>query len=86
MTLEQAIKLVERATPSGKENDHPEQDLTRLISSITPYDYWGGYYNSWGYYHDGQGCRNDVSIKDVAESLVYKIEAVENLLFMIGRE
>jgi len=86
MTLEQAIKLVERATPSGKENDHPEKDLTRLISSITPYDYSCGYYNSWGYYHDGQGCRNDVSIKDVAESLVYKIEAVENLLFMIGRE
>lgn len=84
MTLEQAIKVVERATPIGDGNPHPEPDLTRMIEGITPY--YIGQDKEWGYFCDGQNVFVSVGQEDVASSLVYKIECMENLLFMIGRE
>jgi hypothetical protein len=55
-----------------------------MIEGITPY--YIGQDKEWGYFCDGQNVFVSVGQEDVASSLVYKIECMKNLLFMIGRE
>lgn len=87
MTKEQALQIVKRA--EMEYDPHIRDGLTKLVGSITGWDYYKSQYyegeNAWQTFHDGMGTIVDASSEEVAEMLAWKVDRVENLLFMVGR-
>jgi len=88
MTNEQALQIVKRA--EMEYDPHIRDGLTKLVGSITGWNYYESQHyegeNAWQTFHDGMGTIVDASSEEVAEMLAWKVDAVENLLFAVGRQ
>jgi len=86
MTKEQALEIVKKAEAEYDPHNKYE-NMTRLLGSITGWDYYeyGDEGNRWQQFHDGMGCIVDASSEEVASTLAWQINNVENLLFVVGR-
>lgn len=86
MTKEQALKIVEQAEA---EHEPCVYGLSKMVAGITGWDYYESDYNEgkyyWQQFHDGMGTTIGATSEEVAEMLAWKVDRVENLLFMVGR-
>ena len=88
MTEEQALEIVKKS--EAEYNPHNRgSNLSDNVGSITGWSYYKSRYddegNRWQQYHDGMGCIEEASSERVASTLAWKVNAVENLLFVVGR-
>ena len=86
MTNEQALQIVKRAEA---EHNPYVYGLSKMVAGITGWDYCESEYGKgkyhWQTFHDGMGTTISATSEEVAEMLAWKVDAVENLLFMVGR-
>lgn len=88
MTKEQALEIVKKAEAEYDPHNRGS-NLSDYVGSITGWDYYKSGYddegNAWQQFHDGMNCTEEASSERVASTLAWRINAVENLLFTVGR-
>lgn len=84
MTKEQALMIVEKAEAEYDPHNKYE-NVTRLVAAITGWDYYKSDYDDRGNRWQHLSLFEEASSEEVASILAWKVNAVENLLFMVGR-